>query len=202
WNWELGPFEQWDALGVEALVRRLEAEGRAVPPLARRALEAGGSFYRRERTALRVFQPDGSWRTREPEPGVLVLKELKAAGKTIRDFQNTLMAVKCCAKPVVAAVHNQALGGGCELALQSTRVQAFAETYIGLVELGVGLIPGGGGCKEMVIRSQEAIPPSDPAADRWSPLHRAFEMVGLAKTSTSAAEARAMGLLRDCDGIS
>src|SRR5205823_5278659 len=98
--------------------------------------------------------------------------------------------------------HNQVLGGGCELALQSTRIQASAETYIGLVELGVGLIPGGGGCKEMVLRSQEAIPPSDTAADRWSPLHRAFEMVGLAKTSTSAAEARAMGLLRDHDGIS
>ena len=57
WNWELGPFEQWDALGVEALIRRLEAEGRAVPPLARRALEAGGSFYRREGTAVRVFEP-------------------------------------------------------------------------------------------------------------------------------------------------
>jgi 3-hydroxyacyl-CoA dehydrogenase len=66
----------------------------------------------------------------------------------------------------------------------------------------VGLIPGGGGCKEMVIRSQENIPPSDMGADRWEPLHRAFEMVGLAKTSSSAAEAREMGLLRDHDGIS
>lgn len=286
WNWELGPFEQWDALGVAAVVQHLEAEGREVPSLARRVLEQGSSFYRREGGTVRFFHYDGSWRAREPEPGVIVLRDLKEAGKTvrqgpdaslldlgdgalglefhskvnamgpgvlemirravrevegggwealvignqgrmfsaganlavllasaeegdwdeidasIRDFQNTLMAVKCCQKPVVAAPHAQALGGGCELTLQSARVQAAAETYIGLVELGVGLIPAGGGCKEAVIRSQEHLPPGEPQADRWNPLHHWFTMIGLAKTSTSGEEARRMGFLREADRIS
>lgn len=285
WNWELGPFEQWDALGVADVVARLEAEGRAVPELARKALAAGGRFYRRERGHTEYLDYAGGWRSREPPPGVIFLPDLKAAGKTveetedaslidlgdgalglefhtkvnsmgpgvlsmirrgververdfdalvignhgrmfsaganltlllasaeagdwdaidasIRHFQGTLMAAKCCAKPVVAAIFAQTLGGGCELALQSARVQAAAETYIGLVELGVGLVPAGGGCKEMVIRTQEHLPAGDLKADRFTPLHRAFEFIGQAKVSTSAVEARAMGFLRDQDGIS
>ena len=91
---------------------------------------------------------------------------------------------------VVAAVHAQALGGGCELALQSARVQAAAESYMGLVELLVGVIPAGGGCKEFVIRSGECVPGEAGAGELWGPLHRAFETIGLAKVSTSAAEAR------------
>jgi len=79
------------------------------------------------------------------------------------------------------------LGGGCEVVLHATRLQASAETYMGLVETGVGLIPGGGGCKEMLLRLR------DPKA--------AFELIGYAKMSGSAAHARELGFLRESDGI-
>jgi 3-hydroxyacyl-CoA dehydrogenase len=111
--------------------------------------------------------------------------ELNAA---INNFQQMNMALKYAAKPVVAAPFGLALGGGCELPLHCTRVQASAELYMGLVEVGVGLIPAGGGCKEMLLRSRDT--------------RKIFEQVGFAKVSTSAAEARQFRYLRDGDGIS
>ncbi len=106
----------------------------------------------------------------------------------INNFQQMNMALKYAAKPVVAAPFGLALGGGCELPLHCTRVQASAELYMGLVEVGVGLIPAGGGCKEMLLRSRD--------------IRKVFEQVGFAKVSTSAAEARQFRYLRDGDGIS
>jgi 3-hydroxyacyl-CoA dehydrogenase len=106
----------------------------------------------------------------------------------INNFQQMNMALKYAAKPVVAAPFGLALGGGCELPLHCTRVQASAELYMGLVEVGVGLIPAGGGCKEMLLRSRD--------------IKKVFEQVGFAKVSTSAAEARQFRYLRDGDGIS
>lgn len=111
--------------------------------------------------------------------------ELDAA---IRRFQQTNMLLKYAVKPVVAAPFGIAFGGGCEVPLHCARVQASAELYTGLVEFGVGLIPAGGGCKEMVIRTPE--------------IRKAFELIGYGKSSTSAAEALEMGFLRDVDGIS
>jgi 3-hydroxyacyl-CoA dehydrogenase len=111
--------------------------------------------------------------------------ELEAA---VRRFQGASMAIKYAPKPVVAAPFAMALGGGCEFVLHSARAQASAETYMGLVEVGVGLVPAGGGCKEMLLRLGSA--------------KDAFELIGYAKVSTSAANARELGLLRPSDAVS
>jgi 3-hydroxyacyl-CoA dehydrogenase len=118
-----------------------------------------------------------------------------------RAFQDAIMGLKYCARPVVAAPLGRTLGGGCEVCLGSAAIQASLETYIGLVETGVGVIPAGGGTKEMLIRSLEQVPPG-VTTDLYPFVHRAFETIGRAQTSSSAPEARAMGLLRDRDGIS
>jgi 3-hydroxyacyl-CoA dehydrogenase len=111
--------------------------------------------------------------------------ELDAA---VRRFQQASMAIKYAPKPVVAAPFGMTLGGGCEWVLHSAGAQASAETYMGLVETGVGLLPAGGGCKEMLIRLGNA--------------KDAFELIGYAKVSASGADARELGLLREQDGIS
>jgi 3-hydroxyacyl-CoA dehydrogenase len=97
--------------------------------------------------------------------------------------------------PVVAAPFGLTLGGGCEISLHCDRIQAHAELYMGLVEVGVGLIPGGGGTKELAFRFTNALAPYDEA-DPFEGLKRAFKMIALAQTSTSAHEARTMGFLR------
>jgi 3-hydroxyacyl-CoA dehydrogenase len=106
----------------------------------------------------------------------------------IHRFQQATMALKYAPKPIIAAPFSRALGGGCEIPLHSTRIQASAETYIGLVEVGVGLIPGAGGTKEMTVRLQDA--------------RKTFELIAMAKVSSSAEEARQLGYLRESDRIS
>ncbi|HUS06419.1 MAG TPA: 3-hydroxyacyl-CoA dehydrogenase NAD-binding domain-containing protein [Bryobacteraceae bacterium] len=106
----------------------------------------------------------------------------------IQRFQQCSMALKYAPKPVIAAPFARVLGGGCEFVLHCTRAQASAELYMGLVEVGVGLIPAGGGCKEMLIRLR------DP--------RKVFELIGYGKVSTSAEEARKLGLLHNADVIS
>jgi len=114
--------------------------------------------------------------------------EWEELNRAVHRFQQVNMALKYAAKPVVSAPFARTLGGGCEIVLHSTRSQASAETYIGLVEVGVGLIPGGGGCKELLLRLK------DP--------RRVFELIGYAKVSTSAADAQKLGLLDRADSIS
>jgi 3-hydroxyacyl-CoA dehydrogenase len=128
-------------------------------------------------------------------------KRWDAIGAMIREFHRTALAMRYAPKPVVVAVHGLTLGGGCELALAGARVQAAAETYMGLVELGVGLIPAGGGTRELACRASEAVPAA-VAADFFPFLRAAFEVVGQAKVSQSGADARAMGYLRDADRVS
>jgi 3-hydroxyacyl-CoA dehydrogenase len=115
----------------------------------------------------------------------------------VRGFQNATMALKHADVPVVVAPAGLALGGGCEIALHGTRVQAAAETYIGLVEAGVGLIPAGGGTKEMLARAMESAPAGDPLPH----VQRVFETIGFAKVSTSGPDARRIGYFRDGDEI-
>lgn len=119
----------------------------------------------------------------------------------VRQFQKATMAIKYSSKPVVTAPFGMTLGGGCEITLHGSRVQAAAETYIGLVEVGVGVIPAGGGTKEMLIRSIENAP-KDGDIDLFPYVRRAFETIGMAKVATSAQEARQLGFLRTTDNIS
>ena len=290
-NWELGPFELWDALGVRATVERIEEEGREVPALVEALLSGGkDSFYSvagegadRRRS---VFVPGGgTLEAIEDRAGVIILdnvrmrgeplesnpsasvldigegvlcvefhskmntisgetlelvrrgvdaaeqggyaglvignqapnfsvganiKELASAAlekdwKTIegmiRGFHATALKLRYSSIPVVCTVQGMALGGGCEIPLACDAIQAAAETYIGLVELGVGLIPAGGGTREMACRAAEAVPPGYPV-DSFGFLMRYFENISMAKISGSAAEARQLGYLRPVDGIS
>jgi len=116
----------------------------------------------------------------------------------VRAFQGATMGLKHAEVPVVVAPGGLALGGGCEIALHGSSVQAAAESYLGLVEVGVGLIPAGGGTKEMLARAMDAAP---PAADPLPYVRRVFETIGLGKVSTSAPDAVQLGYLRPSDGI-
>ncbi|MBI3990196.1 MAG: 3-hydroxyacyl-CoA dehydrogenase/enoyl-CoA hydratase family protein [candidate division NC10 bacterium] len=285
YHWELGPFETWDALGVEEGLRRMEGEGRAIPPLIQTLREAGArSFYQKRDGRLFAFQAKAkSYQEVEERPEVIPLKFLKEAGKVVasnpsaslidlgdgiaclelhsklntigpetiqmlkkslsiveeqfeglvignqgRDFsvganlafllfsiqneewdeieravkvfQDALMAVKTFHKPVVAAPFGRTLAGGCEICLASPTVQAAAETSMGLVEVGVGLIPAGGGTKEMLLRALEAIP-EGVEVDLYPFVRFVLETIAQAKVSTSAMEARRLRFLRPSDHI-
>jgi len=286
YNWELGPFEVWDAIGLKSSVKKMEKEGDPIPSLVEKFLSKGySSFY--EKRDGRTFFFDvgtGQYQGIEEKPEIIFLPSLKDRKKEVlsnpgaslidlgdgvaclefhskmntigadtvqmtRDalkeveekfdglvignqaenfsaganlmlmlfeiqdenwddieamvkaFQDSLMAVKYFEKPVVAAPFGLTLAGGCEVCLASSKVQAAAETYMGLVEVGVGLIPGGGGTKEMVLRSTECIPP-EVDADYFPFIRRAFETVAMAKVGTSAKEAQKFGFMRSTDRIS
>jgi 3-hydroxyacyl-CoA dehydrogenase len=119
----------------------------------------------------------------------------------VKQFQNVNLAIKYAPKPVVAAPQGMALGGGCEVSLHGARIQAAAEAYIGLVEAGVGLIPGGGGSKEMLIRANEHAAGGEDL-DLFHALRPVFETIAMARVGTSAEECRELGFLRREDGLS
>ena len=267
----LGPFELWDALGVEAAAARMADEGRAIPPSVDRMLASGAmSFYRavdaEGQPGTEYFDVcAGRYTALEPRPGVLILSEIKRArgvlkenpgaslvdlgdgvlcvelhglcgedqtemiraaleqaalalviagqgdnfsagsdltsvllaardGKwdqldaALRRTQQMNMAIKYAPRPVVAAPFGVTLGGGCEMVLHAARIQASAELYMGLTEAAAGLIPAGGGCKEMLLRLPDA--------------RSALERIALARVSASAEDARLAGLLRPADAVS
>ena len=111
----------------------------------------------------------------------------------IRTFQNSMMRVRYSSIPVVVAPHGLCLGGGCEMNLHADSICAAAETYIGLVELGIGVIPGGGGTKELVLRASDEMHADEPETIT---LNRRFMQIATAKVATSAHEAMDMGILR------
>ncbi|HET9363232.1 MAG TPA: 3-hydroxyacyl-CoA dehydrogenase NAD-binding domain-containing protein [Vicinamibacterales bacterium] len=117
----------------------------------------------------------------------------------VRAFQQATMGLRYANVPVVVAPAGLALGGGCEIVLHADRVQAAGETYMGLVEVGVGLIPAGGGTKEMTARAVEQMPPG--SSDLLPSIQRAFETIGFAKTSASGTDAVRLGYLRAVDGV-
>ena len=131
----------------------------------------------------------------------------------VRHFQNVNLALKYAPRPVVAAPHGMSLGGGCEVPLHAARIHAAAEAYIGLVEVGVGLIPAGGGTKEMLIRANEqarilsptgtllTTPSAESDMDLFHALKPVFENIAMAKVGTSAEESRALGYLRAGDFV-
>ena len=286
-GWELGPFEVWDAIGVEKSVARMREEGAAVPVNVEQMLASGAkSFYKKEDGQQFYFDfVAAKYVPLADSPGVVVLKSVKdqngvikknagaslidigdgvaclefhskmnaiggdtlqmlkfALGEVeknfvglvvgnqgtnfcvganimlmlmeaqeenweeldmmVRVFQNATMSLRYSAKPVVVAPFQMVFGGGCEMVLHGDRVRAAGETYIGLVEVGVGIIPAGGGTKEMLVRALDSIPKGVDDADPFPFVKRAFETIALAKVATSAEEARTMGFLSADDTIS
>jgi 3-hydroxyacyl-CoA dehydrogenase len=119
----------------------------------------------------------------------------------VHALQQAVMRLRYSPKPVVTAPYGLTLGGGCEISMHGNITRAAAETYIGLVEVGVGVIPAGGGTKEMTMRAMDAASKA-PDADPLTFLKNTFELLGMGKVATSAQEARSWGLLRDTDSIS
>jgi 3-hydroxyacyl-CoA dehydrogenase len=295
-NWELGPFELWDAAGVEATVERMKKENLPVAANVEKLLASGKkSWYADEPKAasgrayweLRTGNyelmkvPTGVWSVEvaKKSNGVvkknsgasvvdlgdgvaciefhskmntigsdivqLISQTLKTGGPgdnfdafvitndatnfsvganlmlllmsiqekewddvdlAIRGFQNMTQAIKFSPKPVVVAPFGLCLGGGSEISLHAPALQPHAELYMGLVEVGVGLLPGAGGCKEMLLRavnSAESIRPGGrgESVEMLEALKKAFETVATAKVATSAHEARGLGFLRESDNI-
>src|ERR1700728_3895598 len=128
----------------------------------------------------------------------------------IRAFQNMTQAIKFCPRPVLVAPYGMCLGGGTEISLHAAARQPHAELYTGLVEVGVGLLPGGGGCKEMLLRAVDSAAASRGKAsgqalagsvEMMEAIKKAFEAIATAKVATSAHEARDLGFLSDSDRI-
>ncbi len=300
-NWELGPFEMWDAVGVADTVARMRQAGEPAIPNAETLLRSGAaSWYREEPAGKQVFDPKrGEYVPILQPPGIaavadfrkahgivkgnpgaslidlgdgiaaielhskkdavgeditrLVTQTLNPASDAVRDFQGFVItgdganfsvganllqvllliqegewddldfavrafqrmtaAIRFCPRAVVVAPFGLCLGGGAEIALHAAARQPHAELYMGLVETGVGVVPGGGGTKEMVLRavdSAAAILSStgrDASArlagstEYFDALKRNFELIGMAKVSTSAADARLLGYLSPSDRI-
>ncbi|TVY12060.1 3-hydroxyacyl-CoA dehydrogenase/enoyl-CoA hydratase family protein [Paenibacillus cremeus] len=281
-NWELGPFETWDAIGLAKSVERMEAEGDSVPAWVKAWIAEGHAAFYEKRDGGRFFVHDGQLRKLEMPPEAISLRELKEQGRVVRSnsgaslidlgdgvaclefhspnnaigadilhmirqsteavrdgfdglvianqgknfcvganlvmllmeaqdgewdeidgiirlFQSTMYRLKRFEKPVVAAPHRMTLGGGVEACMPADQVIASAETYYGLVEVGVGLIPAGGGCKELALRA--SLSATHPEADIQPYVNRAFETIGLAKVSTSGHDAIRMGLMRPGDRV-
>jgi 3-hydroxyacyl-CoA dehydrogenase len=295
-NWELGPFELWDAAGVEATVARMKKEGRPIAPNVEQLLTAGQkSWYSDDANAI---SGRANWEPRtgkyEPvlvSPGVwsvavakkskgvikknsgaslidlgdgvaniefhskmnslgtdivsLITQTLKPGGAgdnfeafvitndaanfsvganlmlllmsvqeeewddvdlAIRQFQGMTQSIKFSPKPVVIAPFGMTLGGGAEMSLHAAARQPHAELYIGLVEVGVGLLPGGGGCKEMLLRAVDSAVSIRPGSrgesvELMEAMKRVFETIATAKVATSAHEARSLDFLSESDSI-
>jgi 3-hydroxyacyl-CoA dehydrogenase len=125
----------------------------------------------------------------------------EALNRRVKSTQDALMAVRFCAKPIVTAPFGRTLGGGAEVAMAGARIVAASETYMGLVEAGVGLVPGAGGCKELVRRVVSPAVKQTPNADPLPFVQNVLQTIAAAKVSTSAAEARSLGFLDSADRI-
>src|SRR5882762_2391601 len=295
-NWELGPFELWDAAGVEATVARMKKEGKPVAANVEKLLASGQKswhvddakaasgrmFFDLPSSTYKPVQvPAGVWSVTvdKKSNGVvkknsgaslvdlgdgvasiefhskmnslgsdivsLITQSLKPGGPgqnfdafiitndapnfsvganlmllllsvqeqewddvdlAIRQFQGMTQAIKFSPKPVVVSAFGLCLGGGTEISLHAAARQPHAELYAGLVEVGVGLLPGGGGCKEMLLRavdSTESIRAGGrgESIELMEAMKRAFETIATAKVAPSAHEARGLGFLSDSDNI-
>lgn len=153
----------------------------------------------RDLRAVVIWQPKEPFSAGADLAGALGLLQdgkVDAFEDMVANFQRTSQRIKYSLVPVVAAVRGLALGGGCEFQMHSARTVAHLESYIGLVEAGVGLLPAGGGLKELAVRAAQA---AGPGGDVLAELKRGFETVAMAKVSTSAFEAKSLGLLRPDD---
>ena len=157
--------------------------------------------------AERDFRGAVLWQPKEPFSagadlagalGALQAGKLAEFEAMVANFQATSQCIKYSLVPVVAAVRGLALGGGCEFQMHSARTVAHLESYIGLVEAGVGLLPAGGGLKELAVRASNA---AGPGGDVFAELKKVFETIAMGKVSTSAVEARELGLARKDDVV-
>ncbi|QNP40651.1 3-hydroxyacyl-CoA dehydrogenase/enoyl-CoA hydratase family protein [Lysobacter solisilvae (ex Woo and Kim 2020)] len=130
--------------------------------------------------------------------GLLQAGDLKGFEAMVANFQATSQRIKYAQVPVIAAVRGLALGGGCEFQMHAARTVFGLESYVGLVEAGVGLLPAGGGLKEFAVRASEA---AGPGGDVFAQLKTAFESVAMGKVSTSAFEAKSLKVARDTDVV-
>jgi 3-hydroxyacyl-CoA dehydrogenase len=288
--WKMGPFEIWDAIGVDSSVAKMKEASYPIPNWVKEMLDLGKTtFYKREAGTSSFYDPSiKDYREAPVRPGVILLpalkeREKKVAGNQgaslidigdgiaclefhtkmnamgddivnmviksvdmvsrdfeglvianhadmfsaganlplvlftaqeeewddlewmVKTFQDTFMKLKYLDKPVVAAPAGMALGGGCEICLAADRVRYGAETYMGLVEVGVGVIPAGGGSKELLLRNTEHLFEVQPGGvypkqiELMPYVARAFETIALAKVSTSGPEAVKLGYLRPQD---
>lgn len=283
-GWELGPFEMWDAIGVQKSIKVMESEGTVVPSWIKEMVAKGNHTFYKEEDGDCYFYNGGEYQLIKENPKVMNLKRIKKKqgvikknsgaslidvgdgvallefhspnnaigpdsiqmiktaideveknykglvigneGKNfcvganlalilmeaqddnlfeidlmVRQFQEAMMKIKYCSKPVVAAPFAMTLGGGAEVCLPADHIQASIETYIGLVEVGVGLIPGGGGNKELYLRHLAGFP-NGVDVDLQQIANRVFETIAMAKVSTSAEEARENNFLSMIDGVS
>ena len=291
-NWEMGPFQLWDAAGVLATVERMRNAGERVSPIVERLLAAGATAWYRDHGGesfdvnsgayRRIAVTEGTGRIAKfraangvvrHNPGAslidlgdgvaclelhskknavgedivrLVMETLSPGSNAVRDFeafvingdaehfsvganlmqlllsaqeeewdevdfavrgfQRMTAAIKFCPRPVVVAPYSFCLGGGAEIAIHGARRQAHAELYMGLVETGVGVVPAGGGCKEMLLRALDVVAAVHGVTRNESPellgaLRRTFETIAMARVSTSAVEARQIGMLLPADRI-
>jgi 3-hydroxyacyl-CoA dehydrogenase len=275
-GWEIGAFESWDTLGVDASIKKMKEAGFTVAPWVEEMIASGATKFYKVENGKRLFY-DPATKSYKPVPGAdvfvvmknfsnqlvwknsacrtyhlgddvlglewytkmgsiggevlegiqksITLAEEKYKGlviandaqnfsaganvgmifmlaveqeydeldMAIRLFQNTMMRARYSSVPVVVAPHALTLGGACELSLHSDKVCASAETYIGLVELGVGLIPGGGGTKEFVLRAADEMHEDEPETIT---LKNRFLTIATAKVATSGQEAFELGMLR------
>ena len=296
-NWDIGPFEMWDAAGVPATVERMKKEGKPVAANVEKLLasgrttwyaddkhsSSGRSYFDLASASYKPLEvPEGVWSVAVAQKSNGVVKKnastslidlgdgvgciefhskmnslgadivqfvtqtLKAGSAAlgqfdafvicndaanfsvganimlllmaiqegewdevdlaIRGFQGMTQAIKFCPKPVVSAPFGMCLGGGTEICLHSSARQPHAELYMGLVEVGVGLLPGGGGCKEMTLRAIDAATSIRPAGrgesvELTEAMKKNFEIVAMGKVSPSAVEARNYGFLNESDVI-
>jgi 3-hydroxyacyl-CoA dehydrogenase len=283
YNWELGPFETWDAIGLVESVDRMKKDGGDVPPRVQRMLDAGAkSFYTDDGRVWDMLRGEYVARSVDPRnatlavlrrgtspvlandgaeawdvgDGVLALtfktkansldadvikmlddartraeqdfesllifnegehfgvganlfaivmaanqKQWDQLGETVSGLQRALQRIKYAKVPVVAAPYGMTLGGGLEVCLACDAVQAAAETYAGLVEVGVGIIPGGGGNVNLLWRSFESLP-EGMAVNTYEHVTQVFKNIAMAKVATSAIEAKHFGYFRRSDGVS
>src|SRR6266498_2636403 len=204
---ELGVFETWDVIGVEQSVGRMREEGRAIPANVERMLASGAkSFYKTENGARHYFDFAGGEYKPIPQPaGVTILKSLKDQNKVIK--KNVGASLIDLGDGVACVEFHSKMNalGQDQIGMIQFAIKEVEKNFAGLVignqgEVGVGLIPGGGGTKEMAVRAAE-MAESTPGADHFEILKHNFELTAMGKVATSAVEAKNWGLMRRQDRI-
>jgi 3-hydroxyacyl-CoA dehydrogenase len=196
WHWDSG-------MAAEVLVFSIKTKMHAIGPGVGQGLLKAVDLAEQDYRGLVVWSPDDPFSAGADLQAMLPLFMSggpKAIGQAERELQNAMLRVKYAQVPVVAAISGMALGGGCELALHCAKRVALLESYIGLVEVGVGLLPGAGGLKEGALRAATAAGAAG-AADLLPFLRGWFENAATAKVSTSALEAQRMGYLLPADTV-